>query len=53
MGNSLPYCQQLGNLAKELSKQLHLEIVDDRKGELLFTPAADVDVLRKMQRVAA
>jgi len=36
MGNSLPYCQQLGNLAKELAKQLRLEVIDDRKGELLF-----------------
>ncbi|TXF91124.1 hypothetical protein FUA23_02535 [Neolewinella aurantiaca] len=53
MGNSLPYSQQLGNLAKELAKQLRLEIVDDREGELLFAPPADVDVLRKMQRAAA
>ena len=53
MGNSLPYCQQLGNLAKELAKQLRLEVIDDRKGELLFAPAADADVLRKMQRAAA
>lgn len=52
-GNSLPYCQQLGHLAKELARQLRLEIVDDRKGDLLFAPVADVDVLRKMQGVAA
>jgi len=52
-GNSLPYCQQLGNLAKELARQLNLDIVDDRKGDLLFAPPADVEVLRKMQRVAA
>lgn len=53
MGNTLPYAQQLGNLAKELAKQLGLEIVDDRQGELLFAPVADAEVLRKMQRVAA
>jgi phage anti-repressor protein len=53
LGNSLPYCQQLGHLAKELARQLRLEIVDDRKGDLLFAPMADVEVLRKMQRVAA
>lgn len=52
-GNSLPYCQQLGNLAKELANQLRLEIVDDRKGDLLFAPVADAEVLRKLQRVAA
>lgn len=52
-GNSLPYAQQLGNLAKELAKQLRLEIVDDRQGDLLFAPIADAEVLRKMQRAAA
>lgn len=53
LGNSLPYCQQLGGLAKELARQLRLEIVDDRQGDLLFAPATDVDVLRKLQRAAA
>ena len=53
LGNSLPYCQQLGNLAKELAKQLKLEIVDDRKGDILFAPVTDADTVRKMQRVAA
>lgn len=53
MGNTLPYAQQLGNLAKELARQLRLEIVDDRKGDLLFAPIADAEILRKMQRVAA
>lgn len=53
LGNSLPYCQQMGNLAKELARQLRLEIVDDRQGELLFAPPANDEVVRKMQRVAA
>lgn len=53
LGNSLPYAQQLGSLAQELARQLRLEIVDDRKGDLLFAPAADAEVVRKMQRVAA
>lgn len=53
LGNSLPYAQQLGSLALELARQLRLEIVDDRKGDLLFAPVADAEVVRKMQRVAA
>jgi len=53
LGNSLPYAQQLGSLALELARQLRLEIVDDRKGDLLFAPVADDEVVRKMQRVAA
>lgn len=53
LGNSLPYAQQLGSLGQELARQLRLEIVDDRKGDLLFAPVADAEVVRKMQRVAA
>jgi hypothetical protein len=53
LGNSLTYAQQLGSLAQELARQLKLEIVDDRKGDILFAPVADAEVLRKMQRVAA
>ncbi|MFT7121886.1 MAG: phage anti-repressor protein [Neolewinella sp.] len=53
LGNSIPYAQQLGSLAQELARQLRLEIVDDRKGDLLFAPVADAEVVRKMQRVAA
>ncbi|WP_020570921.1 hypothetical protein [Neolewinella persica] len=53
MGNTLPYAQQLGNLAKELAKQLRLEIVDDQQGDLLFAPIVDAEVVRKLQRVAA
>ena len=52
-GNSIPYAQQLGNLAKELAKQLRLELVDDRKGDLLFAPVADAEVVQRLQRVAA
>jgi len=53
LGNSIPYAQQLGKLAKELAKQLRLEVVDDRQGDLLFAPVADAEVVRKLQRVAA
>lgn len=53
LGNSLPYAQQLGSLAQELARQLKLEIVDDRQGDLLFAPVVDAEVVRKMQRVAA
>lgn len=53
LGNSLPYAQQMGSLAQELARQLRLEIVDDRKGDLLFAPMADAEVVRKLQRVAA
>ncbi|MEM6770496.1 MAG: hypothetical protein AAF597_07945 [Bacteroidota bacterium] len=53
LGNSLPYAQQLGSLAQELARQLKLEIIDDRKGDLLFAPVVDAEVVRKMQRVAA
>ena len=51
-GNPLPYAQQIGGLAKELATQLHLEIVDDRQGQSLFTPPADAEVLRKLQPAA-
>lgn len=47
-GHSLPYCQQLGGLAKELAKQLKLDIVDDRKGSTLFSPVVDEEVMRRM-----
>lgn len=53
LGNSLPYAQKLGALAQELARQLKLEIVDDRQGDLLFAPMVDAEVVRKMQRVAA
>ncbi len=53
LGNSLPYAQQLGKLALELARQLRLEVVDDRQGDLLFAPPADAEVVRKLQRVAA
>ncbi|MTB52958.1 hypothetical protein [Lewinella sp. W8] len=52
-GNPLPYAQELGKLARKLAQEMHLEVVDDRNGDLLFAPAADADVLRQMQRVAA
>ena len=50
MGNSMPFAQQMGALAKELAKELRLEVVDDRKGELLFAPPVDSDVVRSLQR---
>jgi len=53
LGNSLPYAQELGRLAKELAAELRLEVVDDRQGDLLFAPVADAEVVRKLQRVAA
>lgn len=53
LGNSLPYAQELGRLAKKFAMELRLEVVDDRKGDLLFAPVADVEVVRKLQRAAA
>jgi phage anti-repressor protein len=52
-GNPLPYAQELGRLARKLAQEMHLEVVDDRKGDLLFAPAADAEVLRQLQRAAA
>ncbi|MEM9528084.1 MAG: hypothetical protein AAGA31_15835, partial [Bacteroidota bacterium] len=53
LGNSLPYAQELGRLAKKFAAELRLEVVDDRKGDLLFAPVADVEIVRKLQRAAA
>ncbi|OAV44658.1 hypothetical protein [Lewinella sp. 4G2] len=49
-GNSMPYAQQMGELAKSFAQELHLEVVDDRRGDLLFAPAVDAQIISKMQR---
>ena len=50
LGNSLPYCQEMGRLAKHFAKELQLEVTDDRAGETLFAPATNLDVVQKMKR---
>ncbi len=52
-GYSIPYSLQLGKLARELADTMRLEVTDDRMGEGLFTPPADTEVIRQLQRVAA
>lgn len=52
LGNSMPYSQQMGRLAKRLAVELQLEVVDDRQGESLFAPVVDGEVLRSLQRAA-
>lgn len=52
-GYSLDYAGELGKLARELAATMKLEVHDDRKGESLFTPTADTEVLQKLRRVAA
>ena len=52
LGNSLPYAQEMGRLAKELAKELRLEVADDRKGDLLFAPSVDGDIMRSLQHAA-
>lgn len=51
-GSTLPYAQEMGKLAKEMASALHLEIIDDSKGELLFAPLAEGDLARSMQHAA-
>lgn len=53
LGNSLTYARQVGALALELARQLRLEIVDDRQGELLFAPEVKAEIMQKMTRSAA
>lgn len=52
LGNGMPFAQEMGKLAKQLAKELRLEVVDDRKGDLLFAPAVDGDLIRQMQHAA-
>ena len=52
-GYSIQYSLQLGKLARQLAEGMNMEVTDDRKGEGLFTPPADIDVVRQLQRVAA
>ncbi|NJC26335.1 hypothetical protein [Neolewinella antarctica] len=52
LGSSMPYAQEMGQLAKTLATELRLEVVDDRKGDLLFAPAADSELVRKLQIAA-
>ncbi|NJB84887.1 phage anti-repressor protein [Lewinella marina] len=52
-GYSISYADQLGKLARELAATMQLEVTDDRQGEGLFTPQADIELVRKLQRVAA
>lgn len=52
-GYSMAYANQVGKLARELSATLKLEVVDDRKGDSLFTPPVDNELVQQLQRVAA
>ena len=52
-GFSTTYANEVGRLALELAERLKIEVVDDRKGEGLFTAPVDADLVRQLQRVAA
>lgn len=47
-GHPLSYANEIGLIGQQLAKQLQLEIVDDRKGELLFAPPVDMAVLANL-----
>ena len=51
-GKPMPYAQEMGKLAKSFAKELDLQVVDDRKGELLFAPTADGEIIRSLQVAA-
>lgn len=52
-GLSLTYANQLGSLARDLAATMKLEVTDDREGEGLFTAPVDLELVRKLQRLAA
>ncbi len=52
LGYSIPYATQLGDLARELAATMRLEVVDDRKGEILFAPVTEPELVRQLQRAA-
>lgn len=47
-GHPLSYATEIGQIGQQLAKQLQLEVVDDRKGELLFAPPVDTAVLASL-----
>ena len=52
LGNSLPFSQEMGKLAKQLAREIKLDAVDDRAGEVLFAPQVDGEIMRKLQYAA-
>lgn len=52
-GLSIAYAGEMGRLARAFAEAMRLEVSDDRQGDGLFTAPADVDIVRKLQRVAA
>lgn len=54
-GKSPDYARQMGDLSKQLARELKVEIIDDRTEGNLFAPPVDPDTIRRIkgQQVAA